>query len=116
MHKKTKALLAVNVDDLQMTALPSYEKELWKVIEARINFDEEPSELAKFLGVQLYIICRSVSIRRTPSAPAAAPAAESLHASTAVARATGWNNQLQRLPPAGPPAAPHRHRVRVLIG
>ena len=46
--------------------------------------------------------CRSVSIRRAPSAPAAAPAAESLHASTAFARVTGWNNQLQRLPPAVP--------------
>ena len=37
--------------------------------------------------------CRSVSTRRAPSAPAAAPAAESLHVSTAVARVTGWNNQ-----------------------
>ena len=60
--------------------------------------------------------CRSASIRRAPSAPIAAPDAESLHASTAFARVTGANNQLQRLPPAGPPAAPHRHRVRVLIG
>ena len=51
-------------------------------------------------------MCRSASIRRAPSAPTAAPAAESLHASTAFARVTGANNQLQRLPLAGPPAAP----------
>ena len=50
MHKETKALLAVYVDDLLMTAPPSREKELWKALEARINFDDEPSELAKFLG------------------------------------------------------------------
>ena len=43
-------------------------------------------------------------------------AAASLHASPAVARVTGWNNRLQRVPPAGPPAGPHWHRVRVLIG
>ena len=50
VHKETKALLAVYVDDLLMTAPPPHEKELWKALEARINFDEEPSELAKFLG------------------------------------------------------------------
>ena len=50
MHKKTKALLAVYVDDLLRTAPSSHEKELWKALEARINFDDEPSELAKFLG------------------------------------------------------------------
>ena len=33
-----------------MTAPPTNEKELWKALEARVNFDEEPSELAKFLG------------------------------------------------------------------
>ena len=49
VHKKTKALLAVYMDDLLMTAPPSHEKQLWKALEARINFDEEPSELAKFL-------------------------------------------------------------------
>ena len=38
------------MDDLLMTAHPSHEKKLWKALEARINFDEEPSELAKFLG------------------------------------------------------------------
>ena len=43
-------MLAVYVDDLLMTAPPSHEKELWKALEAQINFDEEPSELAKFLG------------------------------------------------------------------
>ena len=43
VHKKTKALLAVYVDDLLMTAPPSHEKELWNALEARINFDEEPS-------------------------------------------------------------------------
>ena len=50
VHKETKALLAVCVDDLLMTAPPSHEKELWKAFEARVNFDEEPSELAEFLG------------------------------------------------------------------
>ena len=60
--------------------------------------------------------CRSASIRRAPFATAAALAAESLHASTAFAHATGANNQLQHLPPAGPPAAPHWQRVLVLIG
>ena len=50
VHKKTKALLAVYVGDLLMTAPPSHEMELWKALEAWINFDEEPSELAKFLG------------------------------------------------------------------
>ena len=50
VHKETKALLAVYVDDLLMTAPPPHEKELWKALEARIHFDEEPSELAKFLG------------------------------------------------------------------
>ena len=50
VHKETKALLAVCVGDLLMTAPPSHEKELWKALEARISFDEEPSELAKFLG------------------------------------------------------------------
>ena len=50
VHKKTKALLAVYADDLLMTAPPSHGKELWKALEARINFDEEPSELAKFMG------------------------------------------------------------------
>ena len=48
--KTTKALLAVYVDDLLMTAPPTNEKELWKALEARVNFDEEPSELAEFLG------------------------------------------------------------------
>ena len=33
-----------------MTAPASHEKELWKALEARVNFDEEPSELAKCLG------------------------------------------------------------------
>ena len=33
VHKETKALLAVYVDDLLMTALPSHEKELWKALE-----------------------------------------------------------------------------------
>ena len=51
VHKETKALLAVYVADLLMTAPPSHEKELWKAFEARISFDEEPSGLAKFLGV-----------------------------------------------------------------
>ena len=60
--------------------------------------------------------CRSVSLRKAPSAPAAAPAAEFLHASTDFACVTDWNNQLQRRPLAGPPAAAHRHRVRLLIG
>ena len=50
VHKETKALLAVYVDDLLMTAPPSREKELWKALEERVNFDEEPAELAKFLG------------------------------------------------------------------
>ena len=50
MHKETKALLAASVDDLLMTAPPSHEKALWKALEARVNFDEEPSELSKFLG------------------------------------------------------------------
>ena len=50
VHKETKALLAVYVDDLLMTAPPSREKELWKALEKRVNFDEEPAELAKFLG------------------------------------------------------------------
>ena len=50
VHKETKALLAVYVDDLLMTALRSREKELWKALEARIDFDEEPSELANFMG------------------------------------------------------------------
>ena len=34
VHKETKALLAVYVDDLLMTAPPSHEKELWKALEA----------------------------------------------------------------------------------
>ena len=38
------------------------------------------------------LCCRSASIRRAPSAPTAAPAAESLHASTAFARVTSGNN------------------------
>ena len=50
MHKETKALLAVYVDDLLMTAPPSREKELWNALEARNNFGGEPFELAKFLG------------------------------------------------------------------
>ena len=50
VHKETKALLAVYVDDLLMTAPPSHEKELWKALEERVNFDDEPAELAKFLG------------------------------------------------------------------
>ena len=45
VHKETKALLAVYVDDLLMTAPPSHEKGLWKALEARVNFDEEPPEL-----------------------------------------------------------------------
>ena len=64
----------------------------------------------------LSTMCRSASIRRAPSAPTAEPDAECLRASTAFARVTGTNTQLQRLSPAGPLAAPDRHRVRVLIG
>ena len=48
VHKETKTMLAVYVDDLLMTAPPSHGKEPWKALEARSNFDEEPSELAKF--------------------------------------------------------------------
>ena len=54
-HKETKALLAVYVDDLLMTAPPSHEKELWKALEARVNFDQEPSELAAFLGAHHHL-------------------------------------------------------------
>jgi hypothetical protein len=43
-------VLAVYVDDLLMTAPPSQERTLWKALEARVNFDDEPAELAKFLG------------------------------------------------------------------
>ena len=50
MPKKTEGLLAVYVNDLLMTAPSSYERELWKALEARINFDEEPSELGEFRG------------------------------------------------------------------
>ena len=50
VHKKTKAPLAVYVDDLLMTAPPSHEKELRKALEAQIHFDEEPSKLVRFLG------------------------------------------------------------------
>ena len=50
VHKKTLALLAVYVDDLLMTAPPSHEKGLWKALEERVNFDDEPAEIAKFLG------------------------------------------------------------------
>jgi hypothetical protein len=49
-HKDAKAMLAVYLDDLLMTAPLSHEKALWRALEARVNFDEEPSELAKFLG------------------------------------------------------------------
>ena len=52
VHKETKALLAVYVDDLLMTAPSSHEKELRKAFEARINFDEGLSELGKFLGAR----------------------------------------------------------------
>ena len=50
VHKKTKALLAVYVDDLLITASSSHEKDLWKALEERINFDDEPAKLAQFLG------------------------------------------------------------------
>ena len=55
MHKETKALLAVYVDDLLMIAPPSHEKELRKALEARVNFDDEPSELAKCLGAHHHV-------------------------------------------------------------
>ena len=50
VHDSTKALLAVYVDDLLMTAPPTHQDSLWKALEARVNFDEPPSDLAKFLG------------------------------------------------------------------
>ena len=55
VHKETKSLLAVYVNDLLMTAPPPHEKELWKALEARVNFDEMPSELAKFLGAHHHL-------------------------------------------------------------
>ena len=55
MHEETNALLAVYVGDLLMVAPPSHEKELSKALEARVNFDEEPSELAKFLGAHHHL-------------------------------------------------------------
>ena len=49
VHKRTKARLAVFVDDLLMTTPPFHERDFWKALEARINFDEKLSEVAKFL-------------------------------------------------------------------
>ena len=50
VHRETLALLAVYVDDLLLTAPPAHEKRLWRALEQRVKFDEEPSELSKFLG------------------------------------------------------------------
>ena len=55
VHKETKALLAVYADELLAIAPPSHEKELWKALEERVNFDEELSELAKFLGAHHHL-------------------------------------------------------------
>jgi hypothetical protein len=55
VHDSTKALLAVYVDDLLMTAPPTHQESLWKALEARVNFDEQPSDLAKFLGAHHHI-------------------------------------------------------------
>ena len=51
--------------------------------------------------------CHSVSVPKAPSAPAAAPVTESLHASTAFARVTGWNNHLQHSPRLDPRVIVH---------
>ena len=100
-----------------------YRQPIWELLHRGLRRIRSPPVSVHFHRLRLsprcrgsHMGCRWVSIRRAPSAPAAAPAAESLHASPAVAHVTGWNNQLQRVLPAGPPAAPHRHRVRVLIG
>jgi len=47
---ETTAFLVLYVARMLFTAPPSHERALWKVLEARVNFDEEPAEISKFLG------------------------------------------------------------------
>ena len=49
VHETTE-FLVVYVVGLLFTASPSHERALWKVLLARVNFDEEPAEISKFLG------------------------------------------------------------------
>ena len=49
-HARSRALLAVYVDDLLMAASPEDEDRLWQELESKVTFGEPASAIAKFLG------------------------------------------------------------------
>ena len=50
LHDVTKAILTVYVDDLMMASDPKDEAKLWKALEDKVEFGEQPSDIGKFLG------------------------------------------------------------------
>jgi hypothetical protein len=50
IHEGTGAIMTVYVDDLMMAAPADREAELWRQIEAKVEFGDPPTPIAKFLG------------------------------------------------------------------
>jgi len=50
IHPASGAVMTVYVDDLMMAAPKEHEDSLWKAMELRVSFGEDPQPLGKFLG------------------------------------------------------------------